>query len=194
MKIDYKFEELFFKEDIIKQGDKLPYIIKNSLNKGKYINEHWKENKLNSLINDCLNIEKNIENIKKINKKMKKNNSINVSLNFYPKEDGINLFLESIKNFGTLGDYDTNIDFDQDLVKSWLNNRNFKSELLFIKSRDGSTFDDFHKKCYNKGNNYTHASETPPEGTRKYFVNISNHSLSVFLKDVTISKLLSILS
>ena len=51
-----------------------------------------------------------------------------------------------------------------------------------------------YKKCYNKGNNYTHASETPPEGTRKYFVNISNHSLSVFLKDVTISKLLSILS
>ena len=152
LKIDYKFEELFFKEDIIKQGDKLPYIIKNSLNKGKYINEHWKENKLNSLINDCLNIEKNIENIKKINEIVKKNNSINVSLNFYPKEDGINLFLESIKNFGTLGDYDTNIDFDQDLVKSWLNNRNFKSELLFRKSRDGSTFDDFHKKCYNKGN------------------------------------------
>ena len=65
--VDKKFEELFFNEDIIKQGDKLPNKIKNSLIKGKQIKEHWNENKLNSLINDCLNIEHNIENINKIN-------------------------------------------------------------------------------------------------------------------------------
>ena len=34
---------------------------------------------------------------------------------------------------------------------SWLNNRNFKSELLFRKTRDGSTPNDFHNKCDNKG-------------------------------------------
>ena len=43
------------------------------------------------------------------------------------------------------------IEFDQDLVVSWLNNRNFKTELLFRKTRDGSTPNDFHNKCDNKG-------------------------------------------
>ena len=37
------------------------------------------------------------------------------------------------------------------MVKSWLNNREFKTELLFRKSRDGSTPNDFHNKCDNKG-------------------------------------------
>ena len=41
--------------------------------------------------------------------------------------------------------------FDQKLVKSWLNNRSFISELLFRKTRDGSTPKDFHNKCDNKG-------------------------------------------
>ena len=46
------------------------------------IEEHWNENKLNSLINDCLNIENNINNINKINESIKKNNSNNIDLNF----------------------------------------------------------------------------------------------------------------
>ena len=85
----------------------------------------------------------------------KKNNSINISLSFYPEEDGINEFLESIKEFGFVGNnlfkFDSKIEFDQNLVKSWLGNRNYKAELLFRKSRDGSTFNDFHNKCDNKG-------------------------------------------
>ena len=72
IEVDNKYEDLFFKEDIIKEGDKLPNKINNSLTKGKLINEHWNENKLNSLINDCLNIERNIENINKINESVKK--------------------------------------------------------------------------------------------------------------------------
>ena len=153
--VDNKFDELFFKEDILKEGDKLPNKIKNSLTKGKLINEHWNENKLNSLINDCLNIEHNIENINKINESVKKNNSINISLSFYPEEEGVNQFLESIKKFGFVDDilfrFDSVIEFDQNIVKSWLNNKNYKTELLFRKSRDGSTFNDFHDKCDNKG-------------------------------------------
>ena len=154
--VDSKFEELFFKEDIIKQGDKLPNKIANSLKKGKLIEEHWNENKLNSLINDCLNIENNIDNINKINESIKKNNSNNIDLKFYPDENGINQLIENIKNFGNIEDkcynkFDSNIEFEQDLVKLWLNNRNFFSELLFRKSRDGSTPKDFHDKCDNKG-------------------------------------------
>ena len=155
--VDNIFDELFFKEDIIKQGDKLPNKIKNSLCKGKLIEEHWNENKLNSLINDCLNIEHNIDNINKINESVKKNNSIDISIQFYPDEQGINQLIETIKNFGSLKEdkcykkFDSNIEFDQNLVKTWLEDRNFVTELLFRKSRDGSTPKDFHDKCDNKG-------------------------------------------
>ena len=37
------------------------------------------------------------------------------------------------------------------MVYSWLNNRKFFTELLYRKSRDGSTLNDFHNKCDNKG-------------------------------------------
>ena len=47
-------------------------------------------------------------------------------------------------NENSLKIFDSIIKFDHNLVKSWLNNRNFKSELLFRKSRDGSTPKDFH--------------------------------------------------
>ena len=41
--------------------------MKFSLEKGKLIEQNWKDNTLNSLINDCLNIENNINEINKIN-------------------------------------------------------------------------------------------------------------------------------
>ena len=148
LEVDNKFDTLYFKEDIIKQCDNLPNKIKISLNKGKFIDEHWNENKLNSLINDYLNIENNIKNINIINESVKKSNSNNFSIKFYPEEEGINHLLENIKNFGIIKDkiFDSIIKFDQDLVKSWLNKSNFNSELLFRKSRDGSTPNDFHNK------------------------------------------------
>ena len=155
--VDNKFDEIFFKEDIIKQGDKLPNKIINSLNKGKLIEQHWNENKLNSLINDCLNIVRNIDIINKINESVKKNNSMkNNAIKFYPEEKGINQLIETIKIFGRIetnkhNKFDSNIEFDQELVNSWLNNKNYISELLFRKSRDGSTPKDFHDKCDNKG-------------------------------------------
>ena len=125
------------------------------MNKGKLIEEHWKENKLNSLINDCLSIEHKIDNMNKINESIKKNNNMNILIQFYPEEKGINQLLETIKNFGNIESennrFDSTIEFDQALVRSWLNNKNFSSKLLFRKSRDGSTPKDFHDKCNNKG-------------------------------------------
>ena len=128
------------------------------MEKGKLIDTQWKENKLNYLINVCLNIENNIKDINKINETIKKNNSLNISLNFYPNEEGINEILKKIKQFGIINEngnyynkFDSKIEFDENLVKSWLNNRNFISELLFRKTRDGSTPNDFHNKCNNKG-------------------------------------------
>jgi len=156
LKIDKKYNELYLNEEIIKEIDKFPNKIKISLEKGKEIENNWNNNKLNSLINDCLNNENNIKNINKIKESISKNNSLKFEFTFIPKEDGINQFLENIKKFGNIKDnsikiFDSKIEFDEELIKKWLNNREFNSELLYRKTRDGSTPNDFHNKCDNKG-------------------------------------------
>ena len=65
MKVDEKYDDLFFKEELIKTSEKLPQKIKIFSEKGKSLNKFWNEyNKLSSLINDCIILEKNIEQIK----------------------------------------------------------------------------------------------------------------------------------
>ena len=66
----------------------------------------------------------------------------------------MNELLDNIKILGKIGklkEFDTKIQFDKTLIESWLNHKNFYSILLFRKSRDGSTPNDFHNKCDNKG-------------------------------------------
>ena len=67
-----EIDNLYFKEDIIKEIEKLPKRLKESLEFGKLINNEWNNNKLNILINDCLNIEHNIKDINIINDNIKK--------------------------------------------------------------------------------------------------------------------------
>ena len=80
LEIDEKYNNLYFKEDIIKESEKLPNKIKISLEKGKLIDKEWNDDNLNSLINDCVNIENNIEEINKINENIKKCN-LNKNMN-----------------------------------------------------------------------------------------------------------------
>ena len=91
---------------------------------------------------------------KTINKR--KYNSLNNSIKFIPEDNDFNEFLKSIKNFGIVtknvyNAFDSKINFNEKLVISWLNERKFNSQLLFRKTRDGSTPEDFHYKCDNKG-------------------------------------------
>jgi len=153
LKIDKKYNKLSINEEIIKEIDKFSNKIKLSFEKGKEIENNWNNNKLNSLINDCLNIENNIKDINKIKENIKKNNSLKFELKFIPNEDEINQFLENIKKFGYINSkiFDSKIEFDEELIKTWLNNREFNSELLYRKTRDSSTPKDFHNKCDNKG-------------------------------------------
>ena len=75
-----KINNYFINENIIKEGEKLPNKNKLSLEKGKKINNEWdNEDKLNILINDCLNIENNIKEIKTLNEEIKKFNDVNYS-------------------------------------------------------------------------------------------------------------------
>ena len=59
--IDKEFEITFFNESMIKDCEKLPEKVKTVLERGKTIDKEWdtNNNKINALINDCLNIENN---------------------------------------------------------------------------------------------------------------------------------------
>ena len=78
LKVDKEFDNFFFKEELIKESDKLPIKVKSFLEKSKLlIKDNWNDGKkLKSLINDCIIIENNIDYIRIINEKVKKSNFI----------------------------------------------------------------------------------------------------------------------
>ncbi len=103
LEVDNKFNEFYGDENIIKEGEKLPNKIKISLEKGKKMEKEWNNNELNSLINDCINIENNIKDINMINENIKKVNKNNkIKMKFSPEENSINKFIENINEFGKL--------------------------------------------------------------------------------------------
>ena len=62
LEIDKKYNDNYIREDKIKEIEKLPNKIKLSLEKGKLINNEWdNNNKLSTIIKDCINIENNIK-------------------------------------------------------------------------------------------------------------------------------------
>ena len=101
--VDNQFNKLFGDENIIKESEKLPKKIVSSLEKGKIIEKEWNDNNINSLINDCINVENNIKDINIINENIKKcNKNNNNKIEFYPNENSINTFLETIKSLGSI--------------------------------------------------------------------------------------------
>jgi hypothetical protein len=98
------FNETFFNNKITKYCEKMTKKIELSLEKGKSIENAWdaNDNKLNSLINDCLNIENNIEEITTINKKLAKYKSKSIDICFKPEQNEIDDFLYIIQNFGNI--------------------------------------------------------------------------------------------
>ena len=101
--IDKIFDENYFKEDLIKSGEKLPDKIKNSLEQGKIIDNNWNNNNLNLSLYNCINIEKYINDIDLIEQKVKSSNlKKNFQIKFSPEENEIDSFNEKIKNFGRI--------------------------------------------------------------------------------------------
>ena len=98
MDIDNEFNNLFFKEDIIKQSEKLPNIIKKSLELGKEINIRWQEdNNILLYINECINIENNIKSIDSIKENINKSYLIKNLIIKFEGEDEINNIIKQIK-------------------------------------------------------------------------------------------------
>ena len=85
--MDNKFDIIYFKEEIIKQSENLPNKIKISLERGKLIENEWNNNdRLYFLINDCINIEKNINHIIEIKNKIEKCDSEESKIFFLPEK------------------------------------------------------------------------------------------------------------
>ena len=160
--IDKNFDKIYFKEEIIKESEKLPNKIKLSLEKGKMLEKENDDNQLVSLINDCINIENNIKYINIIQDNVKKFNVLsNIKIDFFPKEEGVNDFLNTFKKFGKIADsndyYLLNNSLiltkreEVDLINSWISPKNKNPyELIYQATRDGDKVEDFHKKCDNK--------------------------------------------
>ena len=101
--IETKYNELYFKEELIKESEKLPNMVKISLDKGKIKENDWKdENLLPKLFNESINIENAIKNIDDIYDKIKEFNSKkDTTIEFSLSEDEINKnFLNKIRRFG----------------------------------------------------------------------------------------------
>ena len=114
IEVDKQYNDIYFNEEIIKEAEQLPNKAKISLEKGKIIDKEWNNNKLNSLINDCINIDNNINEITMIKEKLKQcNSNQNILINFnLDKNDKINSFLKMIKEFNFI-----NLNIDSNIIK-----------------------------------------------------------------------------
>ena len=103
LEVDEKYNEIFLKEDLIKQTEKLPNKIKISLEIGKKLNEDWNENNLSAKISECINVENNIKDLDKLKNNVDKIHSdINKEIIYDLDEKKINEFLEKITNLGNI--------------------------------------------------------------------------------------------
>ena len=122
LELENIFDKTFFKEALIKNGEKIPNQMKIYKEKGKKLINEWDDdnNKLNKRINDCINIENNIVNIIEINESIDKCKSKKIDIHFYPEEEEvkINEFLEKIKNLEKLKmkNLNINLSLNQEII------------------------------------------------------------------------------
>ena len=103
IQVDEQIDNDFYNEKVIKESEKLPNKIKLSLEKGKIIDDEWEnENKISSIINDCINIENDIQNINDINEKIKKCKSNKSNIKFSSVDDENNKLFKIINEIGNL--------------------------------------------------------------------------------------------
>ena len=149
LEVDNQFEEIFFNDNIIKESEKLPSKIKLSLEKGKIIDEEDYENKLSLFINNCINIENNIQEINFINEKIRKcNENKSTIITCIEEDEKVNELLNYIKKFGNLKKIDKN-DF-QEIENPWTNEQ-FHNNLFYYSLKENSTIAE-----KTKDNSYIH--------------------------------------
>jgi len=180
LEIDDKFNNLYFKEELFNKSENLPNKIKISLEKGKIINNEWdNNNNLNSKINDCLEIENNIQSIKKINESIQKCNSKMSIVKFVPQnEKEIDEFLKAIKMFGKINDMNEEdssdrLDFRFKPGKNYTISNN---GLIATKTREGNSWN-----CSIIGD-----KEIPKNKISKWKIRINNFEIKVNVWNILI--------
>ena len=146
--VDKKFKELYFNDDILKESEKLPDIIQASLERGKLINSN-KDMILNSIINGCINIEKNINEINTINSSIQKFKSIQNKIEFIQNETETKFLLERINHFGEVYDNPLSQIINKDdfkKINEWIGGEH-KFIIKYSAKKDGCNTDIFHEKC-----------------------------------------------
>ena len=197
MNVEKEYDDLFFKDSIIKDIEKLPNKIRLSLEKCKTIDEI--DNNIYKFIKKCSEIENNINIINNLNSNINNiYNSKNFEIKFFPEEDEINKFFENIKSFGRIkvfyyGFFQLSSIIKDDinsvnLIKNWIeetfNKKEIKFELIFKMSENGTNSEDFHKYCDNKGPTLTLVKTTK----NKIFGGFTSLNWSTeggFLKDLS---------
>ena len=104
LEVENQYKEIFDNEDILEESEKLSNKIKLLLEEGKIFDEDWNDSdKLNSILNSCINIENNIKSIKLTNETIK-NRKINkdLKIEFKIEKENFDDFMEDIKSFGTI--------------------------------------------------------------------------------------------
>ena len=104
IEVEQKFDEFIFKEELSKKFEKMPNIIKKSIEKFKSVDNEWNDKeKLKPLINDCINLENRIIEINEIKEnieKCKKNK--NLEFKFELNDEEINNSIKEIEKFGSI--------------------------------------------------------------------------------------------
>ena len=165
LEVDKEYDNQYFKENFLRDIEKLPNKIKLSLEKCRNI-DNINDNNFYRLIKECTEIENNINIINNINNNINKvQKSDNLIIRFIPEENEMNDFFENIKKFGNLKITTYNIsilssiikdDLDSnELINKWIeesiNKKEIKFELIFRMSEIGNKASDFHKYCDKKG-------------------------------------------
>ena len=145
------FDDNYFNEGIIKKIDQIKSLLENV----ESIDDDWEDDdKLNEIIDNCINIENNVKDINTIKAKMEKyiknGNKFNVQINY-----NIDNFINKIKKFGYI--FDSTILKEQNNIKKFnelidgdkiTNNLN----LLYRSSRDEFNYLNIINAINNKSN------------------------------------------
>ena len=158
--IEQNYNELYIKDELIKECEKLPNKINISLEKGKLIDNDWNDdNKLCSLINNCITIEDNIKNINIINESIKrcqKNHDMNIEFNL--EHEHLENFVNEINKLGKINDkykIDSLILKNENDIKKFYNLLSNKikvnnMKLIYSSNKDGLELNNLKNKINKK--------------------------------------------
>lgn len=155
LKIDNKYEALYFNKNYISEIEKLPDKINKSLEKGKIIQNDIEKYKLNSLINDCLNIENSIVKINDIHSNITKFKSTSNKKNFIINQQAFQQLFEFINTLKFIYSCDESeiINTEQfNQINEWLGGEIHSYFLKFSAKKNGCDTNIFHQNCDNTNN------------------------------------------